>query len=265
MIHLVTNYQSNYQEDPVRFLNFDEYGENTKDCLIFVGAHPHDSIFESSFLPKYFFSTEEQTWDLDTTDKYINYVEKIFTICDPKVTNRVKREFSFFPTNKNLLPLSFDKEYDVIYTGYANAPHVDELLNVIKNYKYAYVSFSNTNPLVTHFHVNYKTKFDLISKSKITVVHNLTASYTPQLKSRPFEAAFGKSLILCKRDDWNFLSTWFDEGTEFFYYNNAQELQARINDVLSNYERNIPIIENAYRKAMDNYTTEAFVKKHFGL
>ena len=108
MIHLVTNYQSNYQEDPVRFLNFDEYGENTKDCLIFVGAHPHDSIFESSFLPKYFFSTEEQTWDLDTTDKYINYVEKIFTICDPKVTNRVKREFSFFPTNKNLLPLSFD-------------------------------------------------------------------------------------------------------------------------------------------------------------
>jgi spore maturation protein CgeB len=257
MIQLVTNYQSNYHEDPVRFLNFDQYAENTKDCLIFVGAHPHDSIFEGSSLPKYFFSTEEQTWNLDTTDKYVDHVEKIFTICDPKVTNRAKREFSFFPT--------FEKEYDAIYTGFANAAHVDELLNVIRDYKYAYVSFNNSNPLVTHFHVDYKAKFDLISKSKITVVHNLTASYTPQLKSRPFEAAFGKSLILCKRDDWNFLSTWFDEGSEFLYYNNAQELQEIIDDVLSNYDKYLPIIENAYRRAMDNYTTEAFVKKHFGL
>lgn len=263
MIQVITNYQSNYPEDPVRFFNFEDYSENTTDAIIYVGAHPHESIYTQTEIPKYFLSTEEQTWDLDSTDKYVNSVEKIFTICDPKITGRQKREFTFFPTNKNLIPTTFEKLYEVVYTGYANAPHVSELLSVLKDYNYVFVSFSNENPLVTHFHVDYKTKLDLISKSKITVVHNLTASYTPQLKSRPFEAAFGKSLILCKKDEWNIIETWFTEGEEFIYYSSAEELRTIIDDVLNNFEKYEEIVENAYNRAINEYTTEAFVKKHF--
>lgn len=263
MIQVVTNYDSNYQEDPVRFLDFDQYDDDTIDAMIFVGAHPSNLIFSESQIPKYFFSTEEQTWDLDTTDKYVEHVEKIFTICDPKVTGRAKREFSFFPTNKNYIPESFEKIYDAIYTGYANAPHVSEILEVIKNYNYVYASFNGSTPYVTHTNVDYKTKLDLVAKSRITVVHNLTANYTPQLKSRPFEAAFGKSLILCKKDEWNFIESWFIEGKEFLYYQDSVELKSIIDDVLINYENYLPIVENAYKKAIENYTTEAFVKKHF--
>ena len=91
----------------------------------------------------------------------------------------------------------------------------------------------------------------------------MTASYTPQLKSRPFEAAFGKSLILCKKDEWNIIETWFTEGEEFIYYSSAEELRTIIDDVLNNFEKYEEIVENAYNRAINEYTTEAFVKKHF--
>lgn len=262
MIHIIKNYKSNYEEDPIRFFNFEDYNQNTKDCILFIGAHPDNSIYQNFDLPKFFLSTEEQTWDLDSTNNYVPHVEKIFTICDPKITKREKREFIFFPTNEKIIPSSFDKIFDVIYTGYANAPHVDEILSVISNYNYCFVSFTKSNHYVTHVNVPYIEKLNLISKSKITVVHNLTGNYTPQLKSRPFEAAFSKSLILCKKDDWNFIETWFEPNTEFLYYNNSEELKKIIDDVLVNYEKYIPIIEKCYNRAINNYTTKHFVKKY---
>jgi spore maturation protein CgeB len=263
MITVVRNFEANYPEDPIRFFNFEDYNEDTKDCILFIGAHPHNSISNPNNLPKYFLSTEEQTWDLDSTDRYVPFVEKIFTICDPKFTNRAKREFSFFPTNQKMLPTTFDKEYDVIYTGYANATHVSDLLGVIRNYNYVYASFGSTNPFVTHTNVTYTDKLSLISKSKITVVHNLNGNNTPQLKSRPFEAALCKSLILCKKDDWNFIETWYEEGKEFLYYTDGNDLKEKIDEVLSNYSSYQEIINNAYQRSIENYTTEAFVNKHF--
>jgi hypothetical protein len=265
MITVIRNFDSNYSGDPITFFNFEDYDENTIDCLLFIGAHPHHTISNHSDLPKYFFSTEEQTWDLDSTDKYLPHVEKIFTICDPKITGREKREFSFFPTNQKMLPTTFEKEFDAIYTGYAyaNAQHVSELLGVIKDYKYVYASFASSNPYVTHTNVTYSEKLNLISKSKITVVHNLNGNNTPQLKSRPFEAALCKSLILCKKDDWNLMETWFEEGKEFLYYTDSTDLKNKIDSILSNYGEYQYIINNAYNRAINNYTTEAFVKKHF--
>ncbi len=263
MIEVVKNFSSNYEEDPIRFFNFEDYNENTIDCILYIGAHPNNSIYNNSNLPKYFFSTEEQTWNLDSTDNYVNYVEKIFTICDPKITNRQKREFVFFPTNENLIPKKFDKEYDVIYTGYANGPHIDELLSVITKYNYSFVSFNGTNPYVTHTNVSYIEKLNLVSKSKISVIHNLTSGYSPQLKSRAFEAAFGKSLILCKKDHWNIIENWFEEGKEFIYYNDSNDLKNLIDSILSNYEKYNEIIENCYNRAINNYTTKKFVEKYF--
>ena len=106
-------------------------------------------------------------------------------------------------------------------------------------------------------------KLNLISKSKITIVHNLTGNYTPQLKSRPFEAALCKSLILCKKDDWNFIEEWFVEGEDFLYYNDSNDLKLLIDNILNNYDSYSNMIENSYNKAINNYTTRKFVEKYF--
>jgi spore maturation protein CgeB len=84
----------------------------------------------------------------------------------------------------------------------------------------------------------------------------------PQIKMRTFEAAFCKSLILCRRDDFNVIEYFFDKDKEFIYYNNNKELDIIIKDVLSNYEKYLPIIENAYNRAINNYTTTKFVEKY---
>ena len=265
MINLVTNFEGNYPEDPVRFFNFTDYNfeYDLIDCYLFVGCHPDNFIFVKTDLPKYFLSTEEQTWDLDSTDKYVDHVEKIFTICDPKVTNRKKREFSFFPINKNLIPEPTTKKFDVLYAGFAGATHVSELLSVIMKFNYCFISFSNSHGGVTHMNVSYREKLNLISQSKISLVHNLCANNTPQLKSRAFESAMCKSLILCKKDNFNFIETWFEPNVDFLYYENNSDLEKTINDILENYEDYEFMINNAYEKAINNYTTEAFVVKNF--
>jgi spore maturation protein CgeB len=110
--------------------------------------------------------------------------------------------------------------------------------------------------------VSYSEKIKLISESKIDVVHSLTGSGTPQIKTRPFEAAFCQSLIICKKDKWNIIEKWFEPNKEFLYYENQEELEILIKDVLENYDKYLPIIENAYHRAINNYTTEHFVKKY---
>ena len=83
--------------------------------------------------------------------------------------------------------------------------------------------------------VSYPEKLNLIGQSKISVVHNLCANNTPQLKSRPFESAMCKSLILCKKDEFNFIETWFEPNVDFLYYETNLDLENTINKVISNY------------------------------
>jgi hypothetical protein len=247
-------------EDPINYLGFENFSHLGKDCLFFYGGHPHDSFKEISDLPKYFFTTEEQCWDRDTTDNYVDYFETIFTICPPSFTNRKKRKSAFFPFPEEFIPNTFEKLYDVIYTGFASAEHINEIINTISKFNYRFVSFGGNN-LITDANVSYSRKIQLISQSKITVVHNLLSNNTPQLKTRPFEAAFCKSLIICKKDDFNIIEEWFEPNKEFLYYENANDLEGIIIKVLNNYNDYIPMIEGAYEKAINNYTTRHFIKK----
>jgi spore maturation protein CgeB len=82
----------------------------------------------------------------------------------------------------------------------------------------------------------------------------------PQLKSRVFEAAFSRSLILCKRDQFNVIEKYFEPNKEFIYYEN--DLEDKIKEVLSNYQDYEQIIENAFQRAEKNYTTKAFVNNY---
>jgi spore maturation protein CgeB len=84
----------------------------------------------------------------------------------------------------------------------------------------------------------------------------------PQIKSRVFEAAFNKSIILCLKDPWNIIEMFFEPETEFIYFENEFDLVEKISYIKDNYNEFQPMIEKAYQKAVNNYTTQHFYEKY---
>jgi hypothetical protein len=263
-MQVIENFKDNYNDDPIRYWNFKEFEDKANDCILFVGAWPDPALIKQNFdVPKYFFSTEEQAKHDDGTDQFIPYVDKIFTICPKEITKREKRVNAFFPLNLNTIPENFDKDYDVIYTGLAGHGHVREIINVLPKYRYKLVSFGDFSGLTTDRNVSYSEKLKLIAKSRICLTHNLIATNTPQLKSRCFEAAFCKSLMLVLRDQYNIVSQWFEPNVDFLYFD-TDNITEIIDSVLKNYSDYLPLIENAHNKAISKYTTEKFIEKYIG-
>lgn len=261
MIKFVPNTSTNYWEDPIHNLGFEKYSDLGKDCYFFYGNVPHPSYKEICDLPKYYFATEEQLRKNDESISYTDYFDKIFTICSPCAEERPKRESVFFPFNEEFIPTKIEKKVEVIYTGFAFGKHIGDILTTIRKYSYTYVSFHKGGP-VTNSNVSYAEKLKLISESKINVIHNLLDNNTPQLKTRPFESAFCKTLMLCYKDDWNVIEEWFEPEKDFIYYTSQEDLENKINQILANYDDYSYIIENAHKKAVSNYTTKHFVEKY---
>jgi hypothetical protein len=269
-MRVISNLKLNYSEDPIRFFNFEEFEDISNECLLFIGSHPDASIKNPSEVPKYLFSTEEQfnpnhlDEDPFNVNQYVPYVDKIFTICDSKLTRREKRYNVFFPFNKNLIPIKTEKKYDVVYTGFANIPHVQDLTSIISEFNYRFVSFRKQTGLETDVNVSYIDKLKIISESKCSIVHNLLSCGTPQLKSRSFESAFCKTLMLVLNDGYNVIEQWFTPNKHFIYFKDQDELKSLIKEVTVNYSNYKFIIDSAYKKATTNYTTEKFIKKYIG-
>ena len=209
-----------------------------------------------------------------------------------------KRVPIFFPFNEEDIPLSTSKKYDIIYTGHLVSKKITDDIKTISKFNYRFVSNSN-NSLVTNHKSSYEEKIELIAQSRITLVHNLIYindvhikniwkykgwrnNYAfkmvprpidlwkrfrlkniviPQLKSRVFEAAFSRSLILCKYDQFNLIESYFEPGKEFVYYHEG-ELDLKIIEILDNYGDYEQVIENAYNRAVNNYTTKKFVENY---
>ncbi len=85
--------------------------------------------------------------------------------------------------------------------------------------------------------------------------------HVPQLKSRAFEAAVSRSLILCRKDEFNVIERYFTPDKEFLYYEPGT-LEQTIGDILTHYSDYADIIKRAYNRAIRQYTVKAFVKKY---
>jgi hypothetical protein len=155
---------------------------------------------------------------------------------------------------------------------------------------------------LTDKNVTHEQKLKLISQSKVTIVHNilfqnengvwqiqktpgfrdnkafalipeknilrsiadffLRKEYiVPQQKTRLFEAALCRSLILCRKDYFNIVEKFFTPDKEFVYYE-KDGLKEKLKDILEHYEKYRPMIENAYQRAMREYTTDIFFEKY---
>ena len=70
----------------------------------------------------------------------------------------------------------------------------------------------------------------------------------PQFKGRMWELASTKTLILVKKDPWNIIEETFIPNSDFIYYNNVDEANDIIDDVLINYKKYRDITESAYNR-----------------
>lgn len=265
MMLVINNLDNIYPEETLRYCNWERFSDRAVDC-IFFNASPRGIEYPQP-LPKYLLYFEEQTWDRDTTSLCAPHVDKIFTILNPKISGRYeKRQSVFYPTNEEITEKAREntyKKYDVIYTGFAGGEHVTKIINSITKFNYRWVSFAD-DPRVTNKGVSYFEKLRLIAESKIDVCHGLAGNGTPQTKSRYFEAAFCKTIILMYKDKWNCIEEWFTPNEHFLYFETEEELCNLIKDVSLNYEKYVPMVEASYNKAMKEYTTEAFVRKYIG-
>ena len=203
----------------------------------------------------------------------------------------------FFPFNERFIPERCEKSFDVIYTGHLVAPAVSRLVDAIAPFNYRLVSQTD-DPRVTDRSASYVQKLELIARSRVTVVQNLlflrpghvravrsVAGWeeneafgdivraaddgeasagevvAPQIKSRVFEAAFCRSLILCRRDRWNVIERFFEPGEQFVYYEEGS-LRETLGRILADFGTYKRLIDRAFERAREQYTTEAFFNRY---
>lgn len=237
----------------------------------------------------------------DSYDKYFEVIYTICPYTTKWLNRRqgVNRRIPiYYPTNENYIPKKTKKLYDVIYIGNLVSKRLLNDLQSISKYKYKWVGFSK-HPLLTDRNVSYTNKLKLLSQSKIAIVHNvlfprwyhvlniwraqdwqknqafkfvprwyefwklfnLDDVLIPQAKTRLFESALSRTLILCKKDPFNVIERFFEPEKEFIYYKEG-ELEKTIDEILKNYPKYEKVAERAFQRAKKNYTTKAFVRDY---
>ena len=229
------------------------------------------------------------------------HCDKILTLCPYTATYMNKEFYKrnvatpiFFPFNKDFIPADFNKKYSVLYSGYTQSRYHTQMLSAISKFDNNVIISFRPFDKVTHVNVSYKEKINLYAQTKIAVVHNIiinkgltigslqntasqigltnirenhafnfleTDNVMPQLKSRIFEAAFTKCVILCQRDPFNVIEQYFTPEKEFVYFNDHADLENKIKLILENYDDYSKVADSAFTRAINNYTTDHLVKK----
>lgn len=219
----------------------------------------------------------------------LNRANKVLTLC-PYTANSIENRIPiFFPFNENFIQKSFNKESDIVYSGHYHNPMISNFIKTLHNNDIDYRVINSSNDIyTTNPNCSYLEKLKLYSQSKMALCYNLLFisddniprykqflnadknlafayldhNIMPQIKSRVFEAAFNKSLILCLKDPWNIIEMFFEPEKEFIYFENEFDFLEKVLYIKNNYKEFEYIIENAYQKAINNYTTQHFYEKY---
>ena len=218
------------------------------------------------------------------------YFTKIYSICPytsewlNKLLGVDMHEAIFYPFGNNVIPQQQEKIYDVCYFGGLHGIDHIQCIDQIRKFNYRFISQQNfpAPHTPTDLNVSFKEKLDIVAKTKISVCYNMLHyqqhhidviklydrweeneafshlheyGRAPQFKQRVHESAFSRSLILCKRDHWNIIELYYEPNVDFIYFNENDELEEIIKDILANYSDYEQMIENAYNKSL-NYTSK---------
>ncbi len=191
-----------------------------------------------------------------------------------------------------------NKNFEVIYYGGIISNEHLNILKVMSKFKSVAISYHKRNYLKWPFFINYKHKIDLfekwryLSESKISITSNLLyltdkqieilknnkdfnnyfphndyiikSGLMPQLKSRVFEGAATKTLMLVKKDKWNLVEDWFIENEDFIYWENFNDLQEKIFEISNNYSKYWNIVLSAHSK-VKKYYFESLMSNYFNV
>ena len=134
--------------------------------------------------------------------------------------------------------------------------------------------------MAEYSYIGFRRKMDVISRTKIYLVHNLLTpkqflpNYfsneltrkhlpwdfnddpVPQQKGRMFEGALMGCILLAYKDPYKTIERYFTEGEEFIYFENEADLNSKIDEILANYDKYRHIGENAQKRVRENYLTK---------
>lgn len=287
-----------YNDCIVKYFDLFDYQTDAIDKVLFWGWASLDNESKKDeyqkYNKKYFINT---AMPCEIIGGYVDilkqsYFDEVYTICPytSNVLNTTQNKIS----NTKYTPICFpfrekyfdkyksitisDKETDVIYYGNLHHTIYYDLIRSISKFNYAFSTISHHNQteemanLITHFNLPSEKKWNLLSKSKMSVGFNLiflrddqianlknipniesfknidiayNKSILPQMKTRMVEAAACKTLMLMYKDDWNVIEEWFEPNKHFLYWETFEELETLISDVSINYEKYWPIVEAA--------------------
>lgn len=276
-------------EDPLYYLGFEKYEEVARDCYLFM-ADFYGDLYSGRYddKEKVVLTLEEPNFCVAGGDKerLHEVADKILTICPYTAELFDNREFVFFPFSEDWIPPSMEKTIDVSYFGsFPKAiPWESYMRNVVSKYDFRFGHYSMGNVP----RCSYRDKMIMLAQSKVAIVHglcninpeteerylnfpkgrenkafsHLKDGIAPQIKSRMFEAAFSKCVILCQRDPWNPIEYFFEPEKEFIYFSDEADLEKKLDHIINNFSEFDNMRESAYNRAVENYTTKSFVKNY---
>ena len=223
---------------------------------------------------------------------YDQFFSKVFSIC-PYTTEWLNkldggnRESVFIPIKWQPYDCMMEESesFDVIYCGHIYPGPIEENVRELEGLDYRVIS-NTDHPMTTNRGVNHRSKLQLISRSKISLISNLLYptidhikqvkkinrwqeneafsrlddGLVPQIKGRVFEAAMCQSLILCQKDPWNVIERFFIPDIDFVYYEKGRAKE-KIREILANYQDYEKMVLSAYKKVKDLYTTKSFYNR----
>lgn len=204
----------------------------------------------------------------------VNGYDKYRPICFPHSSLHSVREMQ-------------EKELDVIYWG--NVPNesktVLNILEVMTKFNSAFYTLGIGVPkkyysLITGVNTPRTQMWKTLRSTKVMVTANLLYltdqevqaaktcpmwekneafkmldyNIAPQIKTRPIEAIFNKTLVVLKKDPWGVFDYWFKPEEDFLYYEKDEDLEPLLRDISNDWDSYKHIAENAYKKAMKNYS-----------
>lgn len=287
-MEVITDFLGNYPDDPIRHLHLNEYLTKGNGRFFYgLGDKPFNLSDKNFYLDLEL----PIVTNMDNALNYHHYCYKAINLCPYTtgwlnwLTQSKKFHWSFFPIDERYFPQTFDKQYGAVYSGQVNSKQISDYLEVMSKFNYRHVGYGGDR--VTDKGVSYEKKLDIISKSKITVVHNLlftneiskaqfkflprwqdnhafseldSLGIVPQLKSRLFEGFIGKTVVLCQRDSWNLASVFFREGEHFLYFDTVADLEEKIHEILNDYDKYKKIASAGCDYCKENYSTKVWVE-----
>ena len=275
----IVNNSTVFSEDPIHHLGFEKFESDvdTKNLILHLDAPKNTNTFNPDFkhilidleLPNRFAEPSQRGECLVNESRY----DKILTICPETVRLRnsfLKKDLYVyvpFPVCRDHFDQIPNKDIDIIYSGNSIywLPWLKRHCEGVKG-------------------TSYTQKLGKIKRSKISLVHNefifndrhiqgfkdwslspdcvelRSSNRASQFKSRVVEAALSKSLLLCKKDDFNIIEDYFTKDS-FVYFENEDDLNSKVDDILNNYEQYKAMIDSAYNCALTHRTTEAVYSK----